>query len=142
MLLNYSRSNSDAFLDVRLSANKREFVPPEIISLSPKPGDVEELKLITITFSEPISGIDAGDLMINNYPAVSIENKGNTFTFNLEEPASGTVNVWWTPGHGIGDQASPPNNFAPDTRTWSYELLDLNPPDPVSYTHLPLPTKA
>ena len=136
MLLNYSRSNSDAFLDVRLSANKREFVPPEIISLSPKPGDVEELKLITITFSEPISGIDAGDLMINNYPAVSIENKGNTFTFNLEQPASGTVNVWWTPGHGIGDQASPPNNFAPDTRTWSYELLDLNPPELVN--RLPL----
>ena len=88
MLLNYSRSNSDALLDVRLSAVKREFVPPEITSMSPKPGDVEELNSIAITFSEPMSGIDAGDLMINNNPAVSVDNKGNTFTFNLEQPAS------------------------------------------------------
>ena len=136
MLLNYSRSNSDAFLDVRLSAVKRELVPPKITSISPKPGDVDNLDSITITFSEPMSGIDAGDLIINNYPAALVDSKDNTFTFNLEKLASGTINVWWAPEHGIGDQASPPNNFDPKIKTWNYELLDLIAPN--LSTRLPL----
>ena len=129
MLLNFSRSNSDAYLDIRLSAKEREFVPPEIVSIEPKSGDIEELKSITITFSEPMSGIDAGDLIINDYPATSVKNTNNTFTFEFEQPASGKVNAWWTPSHGIGDKASPPNSFAPKTKTWNYELLDLVAPN-------------
>ena len=128
MLLNYSKGNSDAYLDIRLSAKEREFVPPEVVSIHPKPGDVEELKSITVTFSEPMSGIEAGDLMINDYPAVSVETKGNAFTFDLEQPPPGKIDVWWAPNHGIGDQASPPNAFAPEDGTWNYELLDSVPP--------------
>ena len=134
MLLNFRKSNSDAYLDVRLSAKEREFVPPEVVSISPEPGEVTELSAITVTFSEPMSGVDVDDLMINDYPATELTEKANTFTFRFGQPANGRINVWWAPGHGIGDQASPPNAFAPEgstgihKATWSYELLDLVPP--------------
>ena len=134
MLLNFRKSNSDAYLDVRLSAKEREFVPPEVVSISPEPGEVTELSAITVTFSEPMSGVDVDDLMVNDYPATELTEKANTFTFRFDQPANGRINVWWAPSHGIGDQASPPNKFAPEgstgiqKATWSYELLDLVPP--------------
>ncbi|MBT3842116.1 MAG: hypothetical protein HOF61_08035, partial [Verrucomicrobia bacterium] len=134
MLLNFRKSNSDAYLDVRLSANEREFVPPEVVSISPEPGEVTELSAITVTFSEPMSGVDVDDLMVNDYPATELTEKANSFTFRFAQPANGRINVWWAPGHGIGDRASPPNKFAPEgstgvqKATWSYELLDLVPP--------------
>jgi len=134
ILLNFRKSNSDAYLDVRLTATEREFVPPEVISISPEPGEVTELNTITVNFSEPMSGMDVDDLMINDYPATELTEKGNAFTFKFAQPANGMVNVWWAPRHGIGDQASPPNAFAPEENTgtqktaWSYELLDLVPP--------------
>ena len=134
MLLNFRKSNSDAYLDVRLSAKEREFVPPEVVSISPEPGEVTELSAITVTFSEPMSGVDVGDLMVNDYPATELTEKANTFTFQFDQPANGRINVWWAPGHGIGDEASPPNKFTPEgstgihKATWSYELLDLVPP--------------
>lgn len=134
MLLNFRKSNSDAYLDVRLSAKEREFVPPEVVSISPEPGEVTELSAITVTFSEPMSGVDVDDLTVNDYPATELTEKANTFTFRFDQPANGRINVWWAPGHGIGDQASPPNAFAPEgstgihKATWSYELLDLVPP--------------
>ena len=134
MLLNYRKSDTDAYLDVRLSAKEREFVPPEIVSISPKPGEVTELSAITVTFSEPMSGVDVDDLMVNGYPATELTEKANTFTFRFGQPANGRINVWWAPDHGIGDQTSPPNKFAPEgsegtqKATWSYELLDLVPP--------------
>ena len=131
MLLNFRKSNSDAYLDVRLSAKEREFVPPEVVSISPEPGEVTELSAITVTFSEPMSGVDVDDLMVNDYPATELTEKANTFTFRFGQPANGRINVWWAPDHGIGDRASPPNKFAPEgstgvqKATWSYELLDL-----------------
>ena len=134
MLLNFSKSNWDAFIDVRLSAKERETVPPEIVSISPKPGELTELDAIAVTFSEPVSGVDAGDLVVNDYPATQVKENGNTFTFQFDHPAAGRTDVWWAPGHGIGDLASPPNAFDPASdsgihqSTWSYELLDLTPP--------------
>ncbi|MDE0867085.1 MAG: lamin tail domain-containing protein, partial [Rubripirellula sp.] len=131
----YKGSYSDAFLDVRLTAKEREFVPPVIVSISPKPGEVTELKSITVTFSEPMSGVDATDLMINDYPAIGLQQNGNTFTFQLDQVATGKIDVWWAPDHGMGDQASPSNAFSAEEGswnnqpTWSYELMDLAPPN-------------
>ena len=136
MLLNFSKGNSDAYLDVRLSSKEREFVPPEVVSVSPEPGELEKLDSITVKFSEPMSGIEAGDLMVNDYPALSVSAKGNAFTFKLDDLPPGKIDVWWSPTHGIGDQASPPNAFAPKNDPWTYELLDLVPPRLAS--HLPL----
>ncbi|MED5495771.1 MAG: Ig-like domain-containing protein, partial [Verrucomicrobiota bacterium] len=136
MLLNFSKGNSDAYLDVRLSSKEREFVPPEVVSISPEPGELKKLDAITVKFSEPMSGIEAGDLMVNDYPALSVSAKGNAFTFKLDDLPPGKIDVWWSPTHGIGDQASPPNAFAPKNDPWTYELLDLVPPRLAS--HLPL----
>ena len=134
MLLNFSKANWDAYLDARLTAKEREFVPPEIVSISPNPGELTELNTIAVTFSEPMSGVDASDLMINDYPATHLKENGNTFTFQFDHPAAGKTDVWWAQDHGIGDRASPPNAFDPEGNTgnhkptWSYELLDLIPP--------------
>ena len=128
MLLN--ARNSDALLDVRLTAKEQEFVPPEIVSISPKPGEVTTLKTIEVTFSEPMYGINAEDLMINDYRAMELQESGNKFTFHFNQPAAGTIHIWWAPGHGIGDQASPPNSFITESNkaNWTYELLDSVPP--------------
>jgi hypothetical protein len=134
MLLNFSKANWDAYLDVRLTAKEREFVPPKIVSISPKPGELTEMNAITVTFSEPMSGVDASDLMINDYPATQLKENRNSFTFQFDQPAPGKTDVWWAQDHGIGDRASPPNAFDPKASTgnhqptWSYDLLDLIPP--------------
>ena len=134
MLLNFSKSNWDAYIDVRMTAKERETVPPEIISISPKPGELTALNAIAVTFSEPVSGLDASDLMINDYPATELKENENTFTFQFDHPAAGKIDVWWAQDHGIEDRASPPNAFDPegstgnDQSTWSYDLLDLVPP--------------
>ena len=126
---NFSKGNSDAYLDVRLSSKEREFVPPSVPSASRA---AEKLDAITVKFSEPMSGIEAG-LMVNDYPTLSVSAKGNAFTFDWTICRRGKSMSGRR--RRIGDRASPPNAFAPKT-TWTYELLDLVPPRLAS--HLPL----
>ena len=69
-----------------------------------------------ITVISPLSGISP----YREYP--------DRLPFN--QPAAGTIHIWWAPGHGIGDQASPPNSFITESNkaNWTYELLDSVPP--------------
>ena len=103
-----------------------DLVPPVIVSQEPPAGaTVSSLYQITVTFSEPVTNVDASDLLINNSPAISIKGGGTTFTFGFPQPAPGTINISWSPNHGITDLASPPNpfNHLAAGASWSY-LLD------------------
>lgn len=98
---------------------------PTIVSVTPTPGAVlTNLSQVTVNFSESITGIEAGDLLINGAPAFGMNNNGFAYTFNFSQPASGPVSFTWAVGHGITDFSSPPNAFNATGAgaTWGYTL--------------------
>ena len=100
-------------------------IPPTIVAKDPPAGTtVTNLSHITVTFSEPVGGVDASDMLINGSPAVGLGGGGASYIFSFSQPPSGPVNITWANGHGIADLASPPNAFNPSGAggTWSYTL--------------------
>jgi len=97
-------------------------IPPVITDISPLPGGtVTTLARLDITFSEPVGGVDAADLLINGVPATKVTGSlAGPYSFEFTQPASGLVQITWAAGHGIHDFASAPNSFAPVG--WSYTL--------------------
>src|SRR6185503_9047712 len=89
---------------------------------------VRQLTSVEIAFSEPVAGIDASDLRINNQPATNVAVvTPSQFVFTFPQPPTGFVQVAWAAGHGIRDFSSASNNFAGGS--WSY-TLDPNAPVP------------
>jgi hypothetical protein len=46
-----------------------------------------------MTFSEPVQGVTADDLLINNSAATAVSGAGNVYTFTFDQPAFGPVDV-------------------------------------------------
>ncbi len=91
---------------------------------------VSSLTEITVTFNEPVMGVQAEDLRINGVPAGAVSGDGATYTFTFAPPAYGAVFVTWSSTHTITDTENPPVPFtssAPGS-TWSYTYLDQIPP--------------
>ena len=109
-----------------------DLTPPIIIGIDPPPGTVNDrLEQITVTFSEPVAGVDLDDLVINGgLPAIGFSQKDNSYTFTFVPPTYGSMAVTWQAGHMITDMASPPNAFnaAAPGATWQYRLVDTLPP--------------
>ena len=105
--------------------------PPAVASVSPPSGSITSLTEITVTFSEPVTGVDAADLVINGVNALIVTPaSASTYVFVLQQPAYGLVNVGWRTGHNIEDQSAPPNPFngtAPGS-SWVYSLVDQSAP--------------
>jgi hypothetical protein len=99
--------------------------PPSPVAIYPVPSAaVGTLTNIEITFNEPVTGLDAGDLRISNVPATVVTGSGaGPYSFTFAQPANGTVIMSWSGGHGIQDTASPPNGFVGST--WSYTVSPL-----------------
>jgi hypothetical protein len=84
---------------------------------------VSRLMQTELTFSEPVVGVNASDLLINGSPATNFTGSGaGPYIFSFPQPLSGTVQFSWAGGHGITDTASSPNAFAGGN--WS---VTLNP---------------
>src|SRR4030095_9464947 len=86
---------------------------------------ITNLTQLTVSFSEPIRGIAAADLLVNGNPAIGLSSSaGTNYTFSFRAPASGTVNISWLATHGITDLATPPNAFnaTGPGATWIYTL--------------------
>ncbi|MFO1513185.1 MAG: lamin tail domain-containing protein [Verrucomicrobiota bacterium] len=118
----------DAALDVTIT--ETPVIAPTIVNVSPSTGTVTSLTSVSVTFSEPITGLAADDFLINGEPADSMSVAGNTYTFGFPQPVFGTVQITWQSGHGITDLATPPNAFnaAAPGATWQYNLVDVVPP--------------
>lgn len=128
-LFNANLTSSDIVFNLQLdSAIDR--VPPEITRIEPAPGQVEELRQITVHFSEPVQGVSPQDLLINNTPAAGISGEGATYIFTFDPPPYGPVDISWDPGHLIQDLADPPHDLdhTAASASWSYELRDTTPP--------------
>ncbi len=94
-------------------------VPPTA-GIFPAPGaTVRSVNTIDVTFNEPVVGVDAADLRVNNVPATGVAGTGaGPYRFTFAAPADGTVSVSWSGAHAIRDLASSPNAFAGGS--WSY----------------------
>ncbi len=96
-------------------------VAPTVLALDPPVGaSVTNLSQITVVFSEPVVGVDAADLLVRNAPATGVAGFGSTYTFIFPPPPYGLTIVRWASNHGITDQATPANAFAPSPPTWTY----------------------
>lgn len=93
--------------------NLVDATPPTVASVFPPPDlTVRSLTQVEVTFSEPVTGVDAADLLVNGQPATNVTSAGETYSFQFPTPAAGPVNFSWANGHGITDDATPPNDFA------------------------------
>ena len=94
--------------------------PPTVTSITPLPGStVASLTSVAVTFSELVTGVNAGDLLINSAPAAGLSGAGaGPYTFTFPQPPQGVVSVGWAGAHGIADMTG--NPFAPVP--WSYTL--------------------
>jgi hypothetical protein len=129
-VFNNQINSSDLQFNAELLSTEPDTEPPVLLAMDPPPGQVGTLTAITITFSEPVVGVDADDLLINGDPAVAVSGSGATYTFEFSQPPYGPVQVTWDTAHGITDLALPPNPFdasAPEA-SWTYDLIDSTPP--------------
>lgn len=87
--------------------------PPAPVALQPADGvAVRSLDSATVSFSEPVAGVDAADLLVNDVPATGvIAVAASQFRFTFPPPPAGAVRFTWASAHGIADLASPPNAF-------------------------------
>ncbi|MCX8157631.1 MAG: Ig-like domain-containing protein, partial [Verrucomicrobiae bacterium] len=117
-----------------------DLIPPTLISVTPTPNSVvTNLTQITVRFSEPVTGVDAADLLINGVPAAAVSGSGAQYTFTFPQPNSTLIQVAWAIGHGITDLAANPNGFdrnAPNA-SWTYTTPDTLPPSVIAITPLP-----
>ena len=127
-----SAASSDIDFDASLESVLVETNPPTVLGASPSAGStVGGLSAITVTFSEPVNGVDAADLLVNGVAATSVTPiTSAVYSFGFAQPAYGTVQITWSASHGIVDQALPPNSFnaTGPGATWQYNLVDLMPP--------------
>ena len=105
-------------------------IPPTVFSKSPAPGSVSALTAINVSFTDPVFGVSASDLLINGLAATSVSGSGSNYTFTFTQPAEGVVYVGWSGAHGIADFESPPKAFDPFSAggTWQYTLTDTTAP--------------
>ena len=128
--------SSDLDFEASLESVLIETNPPTVISFNPEAGSITNLTEVTVTFSEPVSGVDAADLLVNGGGALIVTPLNSLtyrFTF-LAQPPYGPVTVNWRTGHNITDQALTPNPFdaTGPGATRSYTLLDNTRPSVAS----------
>jgi len=107
--------------------------PPSVTAVVPAPGRVTALTQLTVTFSKPILGLDAADLLINERPALlvtKVNESGTEWRFDFAKPAYGRVNISWADTHDITDRFTPPHAFGSThaTARWEYDFVDITPP--------------
>ena len=88
-------------------------IPPTLAATAPPDGaTVSGLTQAQVTFSEPVTGVDASDLLINGLPAANVSGSSQgPYVFQFTQPAQGTVNFTWAPGHNIRDRSPLSNLF-------------------------------
>ena len=97
-------------------------VPPVVAATEPAAGSIlESLNQIEVAFNEPVSGVDAGDLVVNGVAATSVATtSAQRYVFSFPAAANGAVNLSWAAGHGIADLSPAANAFA--ATGWSYTV--------------------
>ena len=105
---------------------------PQIVTQSPPAGRATNLTAITVTFSKPVIGVDASDLLVNGIAAAGVQGSNSSYTFTFRQPAGDTATITWASDHGIRDTFTPPQFLA--AVGWTYSLVDTIAPEISSIT--------
>lgn len=130
-VLNATLFSSDLFFAAELTAAANETTPPTVLLAQPAPGEATNLSQVTVIFSEPVTGVDVGDLLLNGFPALDMTSANATsYTFRFGALPFGPVRASWITGHGIADTAGTPNRLVETEagNSWTYQLTDPNAP--------------
>src|SRR6185436_16540265 len=101
---------------------------PTVQNIVPAPGTVSSLTQITVTFSAPVNGPAAEDLLVNGTSASGVSGAGNTWTFTFSQPLPGLVAITWDGSHGIYDLSGNRFDELAAGSTWAYTLVDVLAP--------------
>lgn len=127
-LFNNQIASSDLRFETTLQVSSGTMInPPVITGVAPAPdATLGALTQITVTFSQPVYGVDPVDLRINDQPASAVSGLPGTnrFTFTFTQPPPGLVALSWFDAADIVDLAGTPFDPAGTNATWSYTLLD------------------
>ena len=128
-----SLGSSDLGFDASLEAIQKDSVAPTVLRMDPVPGStVETFTALTVTFSEPVTGVVAAHLLVNGLGAKSVTaTTPAAYRFEFTQPTYGAVTVEWDSRLALVDQAEPPNRFDPAVTGnggGAYRLVDHTPP--------------
>jgi hypothetical protein len=105
--------------------------PPMVVSQVPAAGSfVANLTQITVTFDQPVSGVNASDLLINGVAATGVMGSDAEYVFSCVSPNATVANVTWRANHEIVNRGTPPHAFdaADPSAGWSYTTVDRTAP--------------
>jgi hypothetical protein len=129
-LFNNNLPSSDLRFDAALRLVRVE-LPPAMAAVSPAPdASLSSLSQVRVTFTKPVFGVDAGDLLINGQPATVLQGAcpTNVFTFGFTQPSPGWVQLWWSDQHGIVDSNGVAFDASAAAARWTYTLQDTVAP--------------
>src|ERR1017187_6003279 len=88
-------------------------IAPTLTTIAPADGAVvSQLTQAQVSLSEPVSGVDAADLVTNGLPATNVTGSSfGPYVFQFASPAPGTVAFSWASGHNIRDLSTASNLF-------------------------------
>lgn len=121
-VLNRSIGSPDLSLSLSLFGTADQ-EPPGVDRVLPEPDTiVTTLRQVEVVFSEPVTGVDAGDLLANGIASTNVtEAATGDFLFDFPALPAGPVTLSFRADNGITDRAGVPNPLkAPPT--WSYQL--------------------
>ncbi len=100
---------------------------PVISVTIPAPGTtVSTLTSVSITFSEPVTGVESTDIGVNGELADTVAGAGaGPYVFTFPQPPAGTVTLGWNADQGIAGIGT--GEFVP-AASWSYTLTDTIAP--------------
>ncbi len=120
--------SSDFVIEVSVEADLDE-EPPVVAATLPQAGArVRDVRTVTVAFSEPVSGVDASDLLVNGHAATNVVDFGpDQYVFEFTPPPAGTVSFTWAADADIRDRSPAMNLFAGEG--WQFTVdPDLPPP--------------
>jgi hypothetical protein len=105
-------------------------VRPALTGQHPAPGSgVRVLAAVEVEFSEAVTGLEAGDLLVNGQPARDVRGFGHgRYVFTFPPVPDGPATLAWAVAHGITDLADPPNSFAGEAWTVRVDSQAAMPP--------------
>ena len=125
---NANTTSSDLLFNASLTSSVDD-QPPVLANHIPNPGSiVRELFQVEVFFNEPVTNVDAADLLINGVPTTNmLFVNPSQYLFEFPQPPTGSVSVAFASSHGIVDLTPLANPF--DGGNWNYTL---NPNAPVA----------
>ncbi len=119
-------TSSDFVFNVSLSSFVDDIRPTITEVIPPAGSAVQRLQQIEVIFNEPVTGVDAPDLLLNGAPATNLlVFSSSQYVFEFSQSALGIARVTWKSDHGIHDLAPAGNAF--QGNSWTYDVRENVP---------------